>query len=102
MKLANNTARVRANLQHMGRDIERLLQDMGDATEERVDTVRSRTRAGLRATRERLGEMEHDTARRLRAVGGRTQDYVRSNPWRVVGAAVAVAYLVSVLVRSRR
>lgn len=102
MKLANNSARVRANLQNMARDIEHLLQDMSDATGEQVDTVRSRTRAGLRAARGRLGEMEHDTARRLRVAGERTQDYVRRNPWRVVGAAAAVAYLVSVLIRSRR
>jgi ElaB/YqjD/DUF883 family membrane-anchored ribosome-binding protein len=102
MKLATNNTRLRSELRHLAQDIEHLLHNMTDATEEHVDTVRSRTRAGLNATRERLGDMGHGTARQLRAVGSRTSGYVRRNPWRVVGVAVAAAYLLGVLVRSRR
>lgn len=98
----NNAARLRADLQGMAHDIEQLLHNMGDATEEEFGTLRMRGRSRLHAARERLDRVGHGAAVRLRDVGGRTQDYVQHNPWRVIGIAAATAYLMGMLIRSRR
>lgn len=102
MKLTtNNASRLRADLKDVAHDIEQLLHDMSDVTEEEFESFRMQGRSRLRAARDRLDRMSQGAAVRMREFGGRTQEYVHDNPWRVIGVAAATAYLMGMLFRSR-
>lgn len=98
----SNASRLKADLRNVAHDIERVLHNMSEAAEDRTGNLRLRARERLSSARDRLDDLGHGAALRAREVGGRTQHYVHENPWRVLGAAVATAYLVGWLMRSRR
>jgi len=100
--LQTNSDRLRQDLRDVVHDIEGIVQGLADATHDEAGELKARTRTALNHVRDRLGEIEHDAATRLRTTGARTQRYVHERPWLVIGAAAAAAFVLGTLVKLRR
>ena len=89
------------DLQLLVRDAEALLKATATQTGERIEEVRARTEESLRATKERLAQMEDETLERAREVATAADEYVRENAWQSVGIAAGVGLLIGLLLRRR-
>ena len=76
-------------------EAETLLKQAAAETGERASDLRSQVEAKLLAAKSKLQDLQDDAAARV------TDDYVRDNPWQVIGAAAAVGFLVGVLISRR-
>jgi len=98
-------ARLRRDLNSVASQVETLLGRLGDEGADRLQTLRERVgdlagglTAGARDTLSGLPTTVRSGARRAATV---TDDYVHSNPWRVIGIGAAVGLLVGYLVSRR-
>ena len=89
------------DLQVVVQDAEALLKATATQTGEKMQEARARTEKSLRKVKARLGDVEDEALKRARALAGETEDYTRSNPWQVIGAAASVGLLLG-LMMSRR
>lgn len=82
-------------------DAEELLKATASQTGERAAAARARVEESIRATRERLADLQGDVADRARAAAHATDQIVHDNPWKAVGIAAAVGFLLGLLVHRR-
>jgi ElaB/YqjD/DUF883 family membrane-anchored ribosome-binding protein len=82
-------------------EAETLLKQAAAETGERASDLRSQVEAKLLAAKSKLSDLQDDAVDRAKAAARITDDYVRDNPWQVIGAAAAVGFLVGVLVSRR-
>jgi ElaB/YqjD/DUF883 family membrane-anchored ribosome-binding protein len=90
-----------ADLQVVVHDAEALLKATAAQTGEKILEARTRTEASLRRAKARLGEAEQEALQRSRALAGEAEDYMRDNPWQVIGAAAGIAVLLGLLLSRR-
>lgn len=95
-----NTDRLRNNLRAVVDNVEQALHHMSDATGEEVGELRSRAGRRLHDAHDRLGDMEHRAAARLRRAGRHTQTYAQDHPWQLLGG-LTIAAALSLLARTR-
>lgn len=96
-----NTDALRNNLRTVVSDVEQILHSMSDNTDEHADVWKDNAGRTLRDARNRLGEIERQTARKLRRASRRTQGYVKDHPWQLVGGLAAAAVTLAWLSRTR-
>jgi ElaB/YqjD/DUF883 family membrane-anchored ribosome-binding protein len=89
------------DLQVVVHDAEALLKATAAQTGEKIQEARARTEVSLRRAKARLGEVEDEALKRAHALAGEADDYVRTNPWQVVGAAAGIGFLLGVLISRR-
>lgn len=89
------------DLQLVVHDAEALLKATAAQTGEKIQEARARTEESLRRVKGRLGEVEDEALKRARVLAGEADDYVRTNPWQVVGAAAGIGFLLGVLISRR-
>lgn len=82
-------------------DAEELLKATASQTGERVSAARARVEESIRTTRERLSELQDDVTERAGAAAHATDQMVHDNPWKAVGIAAAVGFLLGLLVHRR-
>lgn len=85
----------------MVHDAEALLKATAAQAGEKIQEARVRAEESLRRVKDRLGEVEDEALKRGRARAGEADDYMRTNPWQVVGAAASIGFLVGVLISRR-
>lgn len=88
---------LRKDLGSVARDIETLLEHLGETATEQADALKARARDALDGAH----AIERQAQSRLDHLGVQAQDYVHRNPWRVVGIAAATAYALGLLTRAR-
>jgi ElaB/YqjD/DUF883 family membrane-anchored ribosome-binding protein len=89
------------DLQVVIHDAEALLKATAAQTGEKIQEARERTEASLRRAKARWGDVEDEALKRSRALAGEAEDFVRANPWPVVGTAAAIALLLGLLLSRR-
>ena len=89
------------DLQTVMEDAEALLQATAAQTGDRVDGIRARARESLQQARSRLKEAEGEAVEHVRAAAATADEYVRENPWQVVGVAAGVGLLLGLLISRR-
>ena len=101
--MARNTPseKLIRDLQSVVEDAEALLQATATQTGERVDDIRARARESLQQARSRLGEVKGEAIEQAREVAASADEYVRENPWQVVGVAAGVGLLLGLLISRR-
>jgi ElaB/YqjD/DUF883 family membrane-anchored ribosome-binding protein len=99
--LSSAKDRFVAEVKTFAQDVEELIKATADQTGEKIAAARARAEESLRKTRAGVAEAGRDMAQRTRAAAGATNQYVHENPWPVVGAAVAIAFVVGYLSRRR-
>jgi ElaB/YqjD/DUF883 family membrane-anchored ribosome-binding protein len=82
-------------------EAESLLKQAAAETGDRASDLRSQVEAKLLAAKSKLSDLQDDAVDRAKAAARVTDDYVRDNPWQVIGAAAAIGFLVGVLISRR-
>jgi ElaB/YqjD/DUF883 family membrane-anchored ribosome-binding protein len=80
---------LKEDLRVIAGDVEHLMRDVAAGAGERGDEFRQR----LHGVRERLTRLEQQATGRVREASDRAQRYVHEQPWIVVGAAAAAAFV---------
>jgi ElaB/YqjD/DUF883 family membrane-anchored ribosome-binding protein len=83
------------------RDAEALLKATAAQTGEKIAEARARAEESLHRAKARLGDVEDETLKRARALAGEADDYMRANPWQVVGTAAGIALVLGLLISRR-
>ena len=89
------------DLHTMIRDAESLLKATASQTGEKIQEARSRAEESMQAAKERLADVEEEAMRRARVLAQEADEYVRDNPWQVVGIAAGVGLVLGMLIGRR-
>lgn len=90
-------ADVRSVLNHT----EELLASAGEEGGAKAQELRNKLGANLKLAKERLLEAEKLTVAKARAAAKVTDQYVHEHPWKAIGIAAAIAFLLGLLVSRR-
>jgi ElaB/YqjD/DUF883 family membrane-anchored ribosome-binding protein len=82
-------------------DAEELLRATAGQAGERVAAARGRVEENLARAKGSLAEAQAAVVDKAKAVGRVTDDYVQDNPWRSVGVAAGVGFIVGLLIGRR-
>jgi len=82
-------------------NVEELLREAASSTGERANELRASAMTALRNTRESLVDLQDSVFERGKAAARATDDYVHDNPWRSLGMAVAVGFVIGLLINKR-
>jgi len=82
-------------------EAETLLDKASKETGDKARDLRTQVEARLLSAKLKLQELEGEAVDRAKAAARITDDYVHENPWQVVGVAVAVGFLVGLMMNRR-
>ncbi|MGA2550087.1 MAG: DUF883 family protein [Burkholderiaceae bacterium] len=82
-------------------DAEELLKAAATATGERAADLREKAAVALKRASERIADMQDLVLERSKAAARVTDDFVHDNPWRAVGIAAGLGFLLGLLVNRR-
>ena len=98
---AGDADSVSSHLLALADQAEALLKATARAGDERVHQARSRLVDELAQIRARLGDLESDTAERLKSAAHRSDEAVHAHPYVGMGAAAAVGLLLGFVLGRR-
>lgn len=96
-----STDRLMHDLRAVLEDADALLRATAGQAGEKVQQARARAEETVRHARERLEATQEEIAVRAREVARDADQYVRDNPWRAVGVAAGIAFVIGLLVSRR-
>jgi ElaB/YqjD/DUF883 family membrane-anchored ribosome-binding protein len=82
-------------------DAEEMLKATADQTGDKIASLRARIQERVQAARQRLAEAEAVLVEKTRAAARATDAYVHENPWKAVGIAAGVGFLVGFILGRR-
>ena len=82
-------------------DTEELLRATAGQAGEKIADIRAKTQDRLSAAKIKLAEAEAVLVDKARQAGRVADDYVHDNPWRSVGMAAGVGFIVGLLIGRR-
>lgn len=82
-------------------DAEELLRATANQAGDKITDARARIQDHLNRAKESLADAQSVVVEHAKAVGHATDDYVHDNPWRSVGIAAGVGFLVGLLIGRR-
>ncbi|MBX3684533.1 MAG: DUF883 domain-containing protein [Rhodocyclaceae bacterium] len=96
-----NTSKLVSDLKAVIVDTEELLKLTAGQAGDKLTDVRSRLGDRLGVAKGRLTELEEEVLARGKVVAKATDDYVHENPWRAIGAAAGITFLLGLLIGRR-
>ncbi len=93
-----NTNRIVADLKHLARDAEDLLEATADDVTEKAKEARIRLRKALAVAKDTCEDLQEKAVEGARA----TDKVVREHPYQFIGVAFGVGLLIGVLALHRR
>jgi len=90
-----------ADLKVVVADAEELLRATAGQAGEKVAELRSKIEGRLSRARVTLAEAQEAVVDKAKVVGRATDDYVHDNPWRSVGIAAGIGFVVGILIGRR-
>lgn len=82
-------------------DAEELLRMTANQAGDKVGDLRNRLQDHLATAKSKLADAEAAVVERTRAVARATDDYVHDNPWRSIGIAAGIGFIVGMLIGRR-
>ena len=82
-------------------DSEELLRATAGQAGEKIAEIRARTQDRLAAAKIKLAEAEAVVVDKAKQAGRVADDYVHDNPWRSVGVAAGIGFIVGLLIGRR-
>jgi ElaB/YqjD/DUF883 family membrane-anchored ribosome-binding protein len=82
-------------------DAEELLRMTANQAGDKVGELRGRLQDHLATAKAKLADAEAVVVERTRAVARATDDYVHDNPWRSIGIAAGIGFIVGMLIGRR-
>jgi ElaB/YqjD/DUF883 family membrane-anchored ribosome-binding protein len=83
-------------------DVEDLVARVSDLKDPEISKIRSKVQHALASTRDAVNESATKVRESAEKVAGRTDDFVRENPWQALGIAALLGVAVGFLISSRR
>lgn len=96
-QLALGGQKIVEDLRVLLRDSEEMLRLAANVPGEGVDALRTRLGSHVDSVQTALADAQQSAQRRYRAATLGTERYVRHNPWRALGIAAGVGFLLGVL-----
>ena len=96
-----NKDKLVADLKVVVADAEELLRATAGQAGEKAAELRGRLQDRLNTAKINLAEAQAAVVDRAKQVGRATDDYVHDNPWRSVGIAAGVGFIVGLLIGRR-
>jgi ElaB/YqjD/DUF883 family membrane-anchored ribosome-binding protein len=93
--------RLSADINAVLVDAEELLRQAGQATGEEAKQLRARAQAAIGRAKDAVLEFEHKAVQQTKAAAEATDHWVHAHPWKAVGIAAGVAFLVGLMVNRR-
>lgn len=82
-------------------DADDLLKEMAGAGADKFAAARTKVEGGMSEAKSRLGNARVAVTEKARHAAGVTNDYVKENPWRVLGIAAAAGLIMGFLISRR-
>lgn len=82
-------------------DAEELLRATANQAGDKAADLRTKVQASLAEAKVRIADAEAAIVDKAKLVGRATDDYVHDNPWRSVGIAAGVGFVVGLLIGRR-
>ncbi len=82
-------------------DAEELLRATAGQAGDKVAELRAKIQSNLADAKVRLAEAQTAVVDRAKQVGRAADDYVQDNPWRSVGVAAGIGFIVGLLIGRR-
>ena len=82
-------------------DAEELLRATAGQAGDKMTELRARLQDHLYAAKQKLAEAEAAVVEKTKAVARATDDYVHDNPWRSIGIAAGIGFIVGLLIGRR-
>jgi ElaB/YqjD/DUF883 family membrane-anchored ribosome-binding protein len=99
--LAGAAAAVSAEIRNVLADAEDLIKATTSLTGEDLARVRAQLAKGVAAAKQSIEQMGGAIADGARKTAATTDAYVHEQPWKVIGACAAIAFLLGVVVARR-
>jgi ElaB/YqjD/DUF883 family membrane-anchored ribosome-binding protein len=96
-QLALGGQKIVEDLRVLLKDSEEMLRLAANVPGEGVGALRERLGTHVETLQSALGDAQHNAQRRYRVATVNTERYVRHNPWRAIGIAAGVGFLLGVL-----
>ncbi|MDY0014257.1 MAG: DUF883 family protein [Rhodocyclaceae bacterium] len=96
-----NKDKLVADLKVVVADAEELIKLTAGQAGEKLSDVRGRLTDRLAEAKVRLADMEAAVVEKTKQVARVTDDFVHENPWRSIGAAAGVGFLLGLLIGRR-
>lgn len=93
--------KLMADLRVVISDAEELIKATATQTGEKISEARARAENSLRAAKHRLVEAQVVVVGKAKAAAKATDDYVHENPWKAVGVAAGVGFILGIIVSRR-
>lgn len=90
-----------SDLKTVVNDAEELVRASAGQAGERLAAARERLQTTLASARDKLAEAERVLVDKTRQAARATDEYVHDNPWKAVGVAALVGFVIGVLVGRR-
>lgn len=98
---AVNKDKLVADLKVVIADAEELLRATAGQAGEKVSALREKIQDNLARARASLADAQAAMVDKAKEVGHATDEYVRDNPWKAVGIAAGVGFVIGLLVGRR-
>lgn len=96
-----NKQKLIADLKVVIADAEEILKVTAGQAGEKMAELRARLQDHLANARHSLAEAQAAVAERTRQVARATDDYVHDNPWRAIGIAAGIGFIIGLLIGRR-
>lgn len=98
---AVNKEKLVADLKVVVADAEELLRATANQAGDKIVELRGKIQDHLVSARASLAEAQVAVVDKAKLVGRATDDYVHDNPWRSVGVAAGIGFIVGLLIGRR-
>ena len=82
-------------------DAEDLLKAAAASTGEKAAELRERAAVALKRAKEKVQDIQDVVVEKSKVVARATDDYVHDNPWKAVGIAAGLGFLIGLLVNRK-
>jgi ElaB/YqjD/DUF883 family membrane-anchored ribosome-binding protein len=98
---AVNTDKLIADMKVVVADAEELLRATASQAGDKIGELRGKIQDHLATARSSLADAQAAVVDKAKQVGNATDDYVHDNPWRSVGIAAGIGFIVGLLIGRR-
>lgn len=96
-----HTSKVAEELQNLTEDLKEVLNEEVLAGNAKVKAIRARVEEQLNDIRDKAKDTAREVVYRTKRAGRAVDEYAHEEPWRIVGAAVAVGVAIGFLLGRR-
>ena len=90
-----------SDLKTVIQDAEAWLRNGGQLTGDELKAAKAKFEQTLSAAKESLGEYQHTVVEKTKEAARATDEYVHDHPWRAVGIAAGIGFVIGMLIGRR-